>query len=126
MSGINELVWVLSIVLAVAFLATGLVKAYLFEQARKRMAWVQDAPQSMVQTIGLVEAICAVGLIVPVATNFYPWLTPIAAAMLALIQLLAIGFNARRKDTDEIALNVLLFILILVVFYGRVKLLAFL
>lgn len=124
MSGLNSLVWILSIVLAIVFLAAGLVKAYRYEAAKKRMAWVEDASPELVRVIGLVEAICGVGLILPVATGFNPWLTPVAASMLTLIQLSAIGFNAKRKDTDEIALNVLLLILILVVFYGRLGLIA--
>lgn len=124
MGGINGLVWVLSVVLAVVFLAAGLFKAYSYQEAKRRMAWVADASPELVRVVGLVEAVCAVGLIVPVATGFYPWLTSVAASLLALIQLLAIGFNAKRKDTDEVLLNLMLLVLILIVFYGRVGLIA--
>ena len=124
MSGINGLVWVFSVVLAVVFILAGLVKAYRYEEAKKRLRWVDGLSKEFVRLIGLVEAVCGAGLILPVATGFYPWLTPVAASMLALIQVAAIGFNARRKDRDEIALNVTLLVLILVVLYGRVGLIA--
>ncbi len=122
-SGLNGIVWMLSIVLAVVFLAAGLVKAYRYEMALRRMAWVQDASRELVRFVGLMEAVCGVGLVLPVATGYYPWLTTVAASTLTLIQLLAIGFNAKRKDTDEIVLNVLLLVFLLIVFYGRLGLL---
>lgn len=122
MSGLNGIVWVFSFVLAVVFLVTGLLQAYRYETARARFAWVEDMPQGLVQIIGLVQVLCAVGLILPPIIGVYPWLSAVAASMLALMMLLAIGLNARRKDTDAIAPNVLLLILALVVFYGRLAL----
>jgi hypothetical protein len=61
----------------------------------------------------------ALGLILPVATGLYPWLTPNAAAGLALLMFMAASFHAQRRETGEAALNVLLLILLAIVAYIR-------
>ncbi len=47
MSGMNGLVWVFSIVLAVVFVAVGVTRAYCFELAKKTWPWVSDLPQRL-------------------------------------------------------------------------------
>jgi hypothetical protein len=57
---------------------------------------------------------------VPAATGILPWLTPLAAAMLALVMVLAIAFHARRPgEAPNIVINAVLGVVALVVAYGR-------
>ncbi len=115
----NGLEWVFSAVLALTFLITGVTRAFRYEQARKSFPWVKDVPRALVQVIGVAEILGALGLILPVATGIYAWLTPVAAVALGLLMLLAAGFHARRHETSETALSVLLLLLSAFVAYSR-------
>ena len=60
----------------------------------------------------------------PVLTRMLPWLAPLAALGLALIQVLAIGFHARRYETAKtLPLNLVLIALSLFVLWSRWSLL---
>lgn len=115
----RDLIWVFSIVLALIFLITGVSRALRYQQTRKFFAWVNDVPRPLVQVIGFVEILGALGLILPVATGIYPWLTLVAAGALALLLILAILFHAQRHEGSEIGAPVLLLLMIAFVAYGR-------
>lgn len=115
----RDLIWVFSIVLALIFLITGVSRALRYQQTRKFFAWVNDVPRPLVQVIGFVEILGALGLILPVATGIYPWLTLAAAGALALLLVLAILFHAQRHEGSEIGAPVLLLLMIAFVAYGR-------
>lgn len=93
--------WTLQIVLALAFLVTGALKllrprAVLVGTG---MAWVEDFSDIAVKTLGVVEVLGAVGLILPAVTGVAPILVPLAAAGLALTMVAAIVVHARRQET---------------------------
>jgi len=115
----HGLEWVFSIVLAAVFLVTGVNRAFRYEKARDLFPWVKNLPRALVQAIGIAEILGALGLILPVATGIYSWLTPVAAVALALLMLMAAVFNALRRDTAEAAQNVLLLLLLGLVAYIR-------
>ncbi|HWS71505.1 MAG TPA: DoxX family protein, partial [Thermoanaerobaculia bacterium] len=48
--------------------------------------------------IGLAEILGAAGLVLPMLTGVLPWLTPLAAAGLAVIVLMASGFHLRADE----------------------------
>jgi hypothetical protein len=48
--------------------------------------------------IGVVELLGAIGVVVPMAMNIDPWLTPLAATGLAIAMLLAVVYHVRRKE----------------------------
>jgi uncharacterized membrane protein len=115
----HGLEWVFSIVLALVFLLTGVNMAFRYEKVRDLFPWVKDVPRALVQTIGVAEILGALGLILPVITGIYPWLTPVAAVALALLMLLAAVFHLLRRETMEAGINVLLLILLVIVAYVR-------
>lgn len=97
----NIVIWILQIVLALAFLAAGGMKL-----ARPRpalassgLAWVDDFSDSAVKGIGALEVLGAIGLILPALTGIAPILTPLAALGLALTMAGAIVVHIRRKET---------------------------
>jgi hypothetical protein len=69
--------------------------------------------------IALGAFLGAVGLILPAATGILTWLTPLAAALLALMMLLSIGFHVACRDTLNIVVGLVLFALAAFVAYGR-------
>ena len=73
----------------------------------------------MTTFIGISELLGGLGLLLPAITGMLPWLTPLAAAALALVMLLAAGFHASRKEWSGIAFNTVLLVLAVFVAYGR-------
>lgn len=115
----HGLEWVFSIVLAAVFLLTGVNRAFRYEKARDLFPWIKNMPRALVQAIGVVEILGALGLILPVLTGIYSWLTPVAAVALALLMFMAAVFNLTRRDKADTALNILLLLMLGLVAYIR-------
>lgn len=92
--------WIVNILLALAFLAAGAMKAARTKEAlaASGMAWTEDFSAPSVRLIGIAEVLGAVGLILPILTGIAPVLTPIAAVCLAIIMAGATATHARRKE----------------------------
>ncbi len=120
-------VWVASALLIVAYGLAGAMKTFRsIPDLAKMMVWPGDVPQPMVRFVGIVEIAGALGLFLPVLTGMLPWLTPLAAIGLSLIQILAIGFHAQRGETQKTLIaNLVLLALSLFVLWGRRALLGF-
>lgn len=116
--------WFAQIVLAILFLVPGVMKTFMAPEALQAMgiAWAGDSPVWFVRFIGICELAGSVGVILPALTRIMPFLTPLAAAGFALVQLLAIGFHAMRGETKHtIVANLVLLGLSLLVLWGRTK-----
>jgi hypothetical protein len=74
----NILLWVLQIFLALYNLVGGIYTVFNYEKLKA--AWVNDLPQPVWVSLGVLQALFALGL-------FFPKLTPIAAAYLAVYAL---------------------------------------
>jgi len=107
-------------VLALAFLAAGLVKLTRPKQElRLRMEWVESFAPRTIHLIGAAEVLGAVGLILPAATGIAPFLTPLAAACLALVMVGGIWVHATRRDPLAATLpSVVLLVLLVLTFFG--------
>ena len=82
-------------------------------------ALVRDVPRGFTWTIGGLQILGAAGLIPPAITGVLPWLTPLAAAGLALLQVLATLFQITRREWRDLPVNAVLVALALVTAYGR-------
>ena len=80
---------------------------------------VVGLPLWLIRTVGIIEILGAYGLVIPLWLNIVPILTPLAAAGFCIIMLLAMGVNYRNKKYQNIAVNIALFIVFLVIFIGR-------
>ena len=117
--GLHVALWVLQVLLAVQFAFAGGMKVFATDTFIGMSAWAADVPQPLLLFIGVAEMLGALGLVVPRATGIRPWLTPLAAAGLAVVMLLAAGFHATRGEWGSIGLNVVLSALAAFVAYGR-------
>ncbi|MAO79558.1 DoxX family protein [uncultured Nocardioides sp.] len=105
----NIFLWVLAGVLAAVFLLAGARKATQpMAKLAEDMSFVNDASEAQVRAIGVVEILGALGLILPAATGVAVVLTPLAAAGLAITMVGAAVVHARRKEFPNIAVNVVL------------------
>lgn len=112
--------WVVQGVLAAMFLMAGTMKMFRAKETlRPQMPWVEDLPVWGVKVIGALEFAAALGLILPMVTGIFPWLTPLAASGLVLIMLGAMVLHTRRKEPQGIAINFVFLALALFVAYGR-------
>lgn len=112
--------WIIQVLLALVFVMAGVMKlTQPKEKIAAQMAWANDFSQNNIRLIGLVEVLGAIGLILPSLTRILPVLTPLAALGLVVTMVGAILTHLRRKETPNIAVNVVLLVLAAVVVYGR-------
>src|SRR5918998_6714995 len=97
----NLSLWIIAGLLAVVYLAAGVGKLIV---PKEKLAtapgggWVEDFSAGSVKAIGALEALGAVGLVLPAATGIAPVLVPLAAAGLALIMVGAVITRIRRHE----------------------------
>ena len=116
----NVLLWIVQALLAVAFAGSGLMKISRSRaQLAPQMPYVEDFSDGTIKLIGGLELLAALGLVLPAWTGIATVLTPLAAVGLALVMALAAATHARRKEYPAIAFNAVLFLLAVVVVWGR-------
>jgi|SRR5689334_15781812 len=104
--------WIVAGLLAFFYLYSGGIKALRSrEQLRPMMGWVDSMPFALVRTIGVLEVLGAVGLILPPLTGIAPGLALAAAIGLVLVQVGGIVVHLRRGETKVIGLNIALLLL---------------
>lgn len=96
--------WIVQSLAAIVFLMAGVMKATQPKEKlaeTERMAWVERFSSGQLRTIGILEILGAIGLILPALTGILPWLTPVAAIGLALIMVGAIITHVRRGNRSS-------------------------
>lgn len=118
--------WAASGLLAVLYLMAGAMKGLQpKEKLVAMMPWTGESSFGLVRFIGYAEIAGAIGLILPVLTGILPWLTPLAAVGLSIIQVLAIPFHLRRGEGKVVPMNLVLLALSLFVLWARRSYLGF-
>jgi uncharacterized membrane protein YphA (DoxX/SURF4 family) len=117
----NLALWIIAIVLAVGFVASGLLKIVRTKEqlVASGFGWAQDYSPSTIRLIGFAEILGAIGLILPAALHIAPILVPLAAVGLALVMAGAAVVHARRTEWPFIAVNAVLLALAVIVAWGR-------
>jgi uncharacterized membrane protein YphA (DoxX/SURF4 family) len=117
---VNVFLWGLQILLALVMLAAG---GFKLSQPRPKlaesMAWVENFTSPQVKAIAAVEVLAAIGLVLPAATGIAPVLTPLAGAGVAVIMIGAVVTHGRLREYPNIAVNVVLLVLAVVIAWGR-------
>jgi uncharacterized membrane protein YphA (DoxX/SURF4 family) len=117
---VNVVLWIISGLLAAAFLAAGLTKlSQPKAKLETTMGWTKDASATSVKTLGALELLAAIGLILPGLLKIAPVLVPLAATGLVIVMIGAAVVHARRKENPMILMNVVLLVLAAVVAWGR-------
>jgi putative oxidoreductase len=103
---------------------TGIGAAKLFAPMPKledKFGWPKEKGEPMTRLIGAAELAGGIGSVLPAATRIAPWLTPLAAAGLNLVMILASGYHARRSQWKALAMPLALGAIAGLVSYGRAK-----
>ena len=121
MPHMNAALWVVQVLLALAFIAVGGMKVFAYEKykAMSEKNGPSGITRGLVTFIGICELAGAIGVVLPMATGIAPWLSAWAAIGLATVMLLAIGYHVRRHEPPTAP--AILFALALFVSLGRLS-----
>ncbi len=117
----NVAIWVAQGLLALTFLVSGGMKLMRPRpQLQAQLPYVEEFTDGQVKTIGSLEVLAAIGLILPSVLRVAPLLSAAAAVGLVLLMIGAIATHVRRGEVDSrLSINVVLLALALVVAWTR-------
>ena len=105
--------WTVAAVLALFYLyAGGLKLTRRREQLQPTMGWVDVVPMRAVRTLGALEILGALGLVLPPLTGVAPVLALMSAIGLLVLQALAGTFHVSRGEVSDLWLNGVLLVLL--------------
>lgn len=118
----NLALWITTGLLAVVSLASGIIKTFIpVEKLAKQPGakWVENASASFVRTIGVLEILAAIGLIVPALVNVAPIMVPVTAVCWMLLMIGAMITHLRLGEFKLVAANLLYFAMAAFIAWGR-------
>ena len=118
----NILLWVLQVLAALLYGASGVMKIFMFDKISQDVPSFGALPRNTWMVLGILELVCMIGLIVPSALPWHPKLTVVAATVLAIESLVFIGVHVKYREVPPIIFSVLLGLLMAFVAYGRMAL----
>lgn len=128
----NVALWIAQGLLAIMMFLLGIIKltnnnADLIKKGNGRMDWAEGISAPFMKVIELAEVIIALGLILPLALNILPALTPAAALGAILTMLSALSLHIKRKEEPKsLIINFVFILLAEFALYGRLGRLALL
>ena len=113
----NIVLWVLQVLLAIAFVAHG----WLFLAPPPEIAALMNAslPRWFQLFLGIAEVLAGVGLTLPGLTRIMPWLVTWAAVGIMIVTLSATVYHLVRGETSSAAATLLLLAIATFVAYMR-------
>jgi hypothetical protein len=113
----NILLWVLQVLLALAFFAHGLL--FLFPPAAIVDQMNASLPRWFQLFLGVAEILAAVGLTLPGVARIQPWLVPSAAAGVMIVMICATVYHLVRGEMSSALITLLLLAIATFVAYLR-------
>ncbi|GAQ57171.1 DoxX family protein [Streptomyces acidiscabies] len=114
--------WISAGLLAFVALAGGVTKTFV---PREKLAvahgggWTGDASTGFVKSLGILELLAAVGLLLPAALDTASALVPVTAVCWTLLMVGAMITHGRRGESALVALNLVYLALAAFVAWGR-------
>jgi len=118
----NILLWVLQVIAALLYGSSGIMKVFMFDKVSQDVPSFGALPRKAWMTLGIIELVCTVGLIVPVAFHWRPALTILAATVLAVESLVFVGVHVKYREVAPMILSCVLGLLMAFIAYGRMVL----
>ena len=116
----SAVLWLLQIVLALVFLALGLLMVTRSrEQLLDVLPWVEDFPAPVVRAVGVLELLGAACLVLPAVAGEWTVLVPAAATGLGILLVGLIVEHITRRETDRLPAPVALLVAAAAVAVGR-------
>jgi uncharacterized membrane protein YphA (DoxX/SURF4 family) len=115
----NIVLWILQILAALLYLSSGVMKVFMFDKVSADVPSFGALSRNTWTALGILELLCAVGLILPDALHWHPSLTVLAATILAIEALVFIGVHVKYREITPIIMSAVLGIVMLFIAYGR-------
>jgi hypothetical protein len=116
----NIALWIIAVLLAVVFLASGAIKVIQpKEKLAASMGVLEAFSAGSIKAIGILEVLAAVGLILPAVLDIAPVLVPLAAVGVVLLMVGAMITHLRRHEAQGVVATLVLLALAVLVAWGR-------
>ena len=116
------MLWVLQALAALLYGSSGVMKVFMFDQISHDVPSFGALPREVWKALGIVELVCAAGLIVPAMLHWQPPLTILAATVLAAESLVFVGVHLKYREVAPVILSGVLGLLMAFIAYGRLVL----
>jgi hypothetical protein len=115
----DMLLWVLQVLAALLYGSSGVMKVFMFDKVSQDVPSFGALPRKAWMTLGSLELVCTVGLIVPAALHWQPQLTILAATILAVESLVFVGVHVKYREVTPMILSGVLGLVMALIAYGR-------
>ena len=116
----NILLWLLQALLALVFMAHGLM--FLNPPPEIAAQMNETLPRGFTLFLGVAEVAAAIGLVVPGVTRITPGLVPSAALGVVIVMVGATILHVVRNEMSSAAITTVLLVMAIVVAHGRLRL----
>ena len=117
----NKVLWVLQVLLAVAFFAHGMMM--LVPPAEVAAQMNASLPRWFQLFLGVAEVLAAVGLVLPGLTRILPWFVSWAASGIIIVMVSATGYHIVRGEVSSAVITFILLVMAAIVAYMRSRVL---
>jgi uncharacterized membrane protein YphA (DoxX/SURF4 family) len=118
----NILLWVLQVLAALMYGASGVMKVFMFDKVSGQAPSFGALPREAWMALGILELVCTVGLIVPGALHWQPALTVVAATVLTIESFVFVWVHVKYGEITPIIFSGVLGLLMAFIAYGRMAL----
>ena len=118
----NLALWAITGLLALVALTGGITKVFVSKEklaAAPGGSWTKDAGVGFVKTLGVLELLAAVGLILPAVVDVAPVLVPVTAVCWVFLMVGAMVTHGRRGEAKFVVLNLIYLVLAAFIAWGR-------
>ncbi|MFD9193690.1 DoxX family protein [Streptomyces phaeochromogenes] len=118
----NLALWICAGLLAAVALAGGISKTFVPKEtlaAAHGGGWTEDAGVGFVKTLGVLELLAALGLILPAVLDVAPVLVPVTAVCWVLLMIGAMVTHGRLGESRFVLLNLAYLALAAFIAWGR-------
>jgi DoxX-like family len=119
---VNVMLLIITGVLATVALVGGLTKAFVPRQklaAHSGGEWVEAAPDGFVKTLGALEILAAIGLVMPAVLDIAPVMVPVTATCWVLLMIGAMITHARLAQLKFVLVNMVYLAIAVLIAWGR-------
>jgi uncharacterized membrane protein len=113
--------WIAQGILAAFFLTGVILKFQSIEKTAAMMPWVGQVPPLLVRSLGVIDLLGAIGLILPSLLRIKPQVTSWTALCIIALMICAIIFHVSRGEAAVIGVNICCIMIASFIAWGRFK-----
>ena len=118
----NIILWIAAGLLALVALTGGITKTFIPKEKLERhdgAAWTRGVSPAFVKTLGVLELLAAIGLILPAVVDVAPVMVPVTAACWVALMIGAMITHARLDQFKLVLVNSVYLVLAVFIAVGR-------